>query len=492
MSTATMGRRSVRKVLAMAVAVSTLVLVGAVAAAPAQADPANTYRSVPTGRYPIDVDATVDGNDLFVINRGDNGIADLRVYDAASFAELNVVTFGPGSNFNPTAVQVTPDGSQVWVSFYNPGQILVYPLADLVAGASPTPTVLTGGGGFVDLTEDPTGAYIYAATLFNPQYQFSTTDLTAPARTISLPYGSRGVTVDADGTAVYFTQYAPAPAGGVQAVDVAADGSLSTGVFTPTGDLPWGITYSAAANRLLSSNSGNPFSVSGFSPPNGVVNTVAVPCGPRLGDANASGTRAYLACLTGGVLVSDYSVSPPAGHLVPIGGNVEAVDVVSDASGASSRVYATSGASDELLVFDRPTLTSGGDQTITEGQSGVFTAVAANFWETTTWQVSTDGGATWVDVPGADGDSLTVQGTLTDSGNLYRLVATSAFFDPVASEPMLLTVTALPPTPTPTQAPTATASGLAATGTDAGRALLLATVAVVLGTLALLGRRRRV
>ncbi|QEO14625.1 hypothetical protein FLP10_09500 [Agromyces intestinalis] len=447
-----MSRRRRIRFLGIAAVAAALVVTAAVA--PAQADPAETYLAVPAGRYPIDVDSMPDDSYVFVISRGDGSTSDLRVYDTSDFSEVNLITFGAAASFNPTAVQVSPDGTQVWVSFYTPAEIWVLSAAELIAGATPTPIVRTGIGGFVDLTEDPTGAYIYAATLFNPQYQFRTDDLSADPRTISLPQGSRGVTVTTDGATAYFTQHAPlGTGGGVQAVDVAADGTLSAGVFTQTGDFPWGITYVGAAGRVVNSNSGSPTSVSGFDPPDGPVTTTPVPCGPRLGDASPNGSRAYLACLTGGILATDYTTGDPVGQLVPIGSNVESVSVVGDDTGAPERLYATSGGSDQLLVFTRPTANAGADQTVDEGDDAEFSVVFDDFWQELQWQVSTDDGTTWTDLADATGESITVPGELANSGNLYRVVATSAFFDPVLSEAMLLTVipTPIPPTtPVPT------------------------------------------
>ncbi|QAY72721.1 hypothetical protein ET445_04555 [Agromyces protaetiae] len=462
---------------------------------PAAADPALTYDSIPSGRYPIDLDASPDGAYLFVISRGDGGDADLRVYDTTTFAELDVVTFGPEASFNPTAVEVTPDGAQVWVSFYNPGEVRVYSAADLIAGGAPAPQVITGGGGFVDLAEDPAGQYVYAATLFNPQYQFSTADPLAPPRTIDVPNGSRGVAARDDGTSIYFTSYAPTPAGGVQAVDVAGDGSLSLGGFTVTGDLPWGIAYLPDVDRVLSANSGDPTSLAGFAGDgSGTVNIVPVDCGPRLVDGTADGSRAYVACLTGGIIGLSYATVPPVGERVQIGDNVESVEVVASGDGAAQRLYATSGGSNQVLVFTRPVVTATGDLTVEEGQTATFGATADGFWQRSRWQSSTDGGATWADLPGAAAESLTVDGTLAASGTRFRLVASSAFFDDVASEPMLLTVNPAPaPPPEP---PCSDGPGcLPSTGADPAVPAMLGTAFVAVGlvfaVIAAGGRRRR-
>lgn len=492
-------RRRVSAVVAVALALLTASATALVAAPAASADPEMTYVAVPSGRYPIDVDATPDGAHVFVISRGDGGVADLRVYDTTSFAQVGAVTFGPGTDFNPTSVQVSPDGSQVWVAFYNPGQILVYPAADLEAGGTPTPTVITAGGGFVDLEADTSGTYIYAATLFNPQYQFSTADPTAAPRTISVPNGSRGVSVRTDDTQAYFTSFAAAPAGGVQAVDVAGDGSLSLGTLTPTGDLPWDTAYVENVDRVLSSNSGTPTSISAFTPGSAdPVVTDPVDCGPRLLDSTPNGDRVYVACLTGGIVAIDYETGTPVAARVDIGANVESVDAYSATGTDADRLYATSGGTDELLVFTKPTITGSGDLTVDEGTAATFTATAADFWQQIRWQSSNDGGTTWVDIPGETGESLTVDGTLENSGLLVRLVATSALFDPVLGDPMLLTVTPAP-TPTPTSAPSGgttpcppgASDCLPATGVDPVPGAVFGSVLLTAAALLLIAARSR-
>ncbi|ANJ28462.1 hypothetical protein [Agromyces aureus] len=490
-----LASRRRRRGLALVTAALTLLAVSAAglfAVSPASADPEMTYLAVPSGRYPIDVDATPDGTHVFVISRGDGGVADLRVYDTTDFTQVGAVTFGPGTDFNPTSVQVSPDGTQVWVAFYNPGQILVYPAADLEAGGTPAPTVITAGGGFVDLEADTSGTYVYAATLFNPQYQFSTADPSAVPRTINVPNGSRGVSVRTDDTQAYFTSFAAAPAGGVQAVDIAGDGSISLGTLTPTGDLPWDTAYVENVDRVLSSNSSTPTSVSAFTPGSAdPVVTDPVDCGPRLLDSTPNGDRVYIACLTGGIVAIDYSTGTPAGSRVDIGANVESVDAYSPTGADADRVYATSGGTDELLVFTKPTITGSGDLTIAEGTPATFTATAADFWQQIRWQSSSDEGTTWADFAGETGESLTVDGTLANSGLLVRLVATSALFDPVIGDPMLLTVTPAPtPPPTTPATPAPCAPGsttcLPATGIDAAGALGLAG-ALVAGSLVLFG-----
>lgn len=460
--------------------------VGVFGVAPARADQALTYQAVSSGRYPIDLALSADGQNLFVISRGDGGAADLRVYDTASMAELAVVPFGDATAFNPTAVTVSGDGAQLWVSFYSPGEVWVYPTAALVAGTPTAPTVLSGGGGFVGLAADPTGRFVYAATLFNPQYQFDTANLAAPPRTVNLPSsGSRGVAARTDGSQVYFTANAPAPNGGILTVDVAADGAITpdAAVIT-TGDLPWGVSYSAVQNRVVSSNSGSPTSISGLTPgdPASVV-TAPVPCGPRLVDTTPSGNRIYVACLTGGIVTYDYVTGALA--QLQVGDNVESVKSFGQAGGDADRVYVASGGSDEVLVFTKPTVDPLPSQTVAVGTAATLTATVNDFWQTLQWQQSTDGGATWSDVAGATGESLTVGSASVVSGTQYRIVVVSDLFDDVIGAPATLTV-AVSPTPPPA------ANTLAATGAPVAPVMAAGWLLLAAGVLALFGARRRI
>jgi hypothetical protein len=67
-------------------------------------------------------------------------------------------------------------------------------------------------------------------------------------------------------------------------------------------------------------------------------------------------------------------------------------------------------------------------QTITAGQSVTFTAAAmGNPAPTVQWQVSTDGGATYTNISGATGTTLTLTGvTVSQNGYRYRAVFTNS------------------------------------------------------------------
>jgi len=66
------------------------------------------------------------------------------------------------------------------------------------------------------------------------------------------------------------------------------------------------------------------------------------------------------------------------------------------------------------------------DQTVTTGQTATFTAGASGFpVPTVQWQVSTNGGSTWNDIPGATSTTLSFAADAGQSGSQYRAVFTN-------------------------------------------------------------------
>lgn len=68
------------------------------------------------------------------------------------------------------------------------------------------------------------------------------------------------------------------------------------------------------------------------------------------------------------------------------------------------------------------------DQTVTASATATFTvSVTGTPAPSLQWQISTDGGVTWTDIPGATGASYTTPATANgDNGNRYRAVATNS------------------------------------------------------------------
>jgi hypothetical protein len=84
------------------------------------------------------------------------------------------------------------------------------------------------------------------------------------------------------------------------------------------------------------------------------------------------------------------------------------------------------------------------NQTVADGDTFEFSAFASgNPAPTIQWQVSTDGGANFTDIPGAVFSSYSDTATLSDDGNLYQAVFTNDEAS-VTSDPALLTVTTAP------------------------------------------------
>jgi VCBS repeat-containing protein len=127
-------------------------------------------------------------------------------------------------------------------------------------------------------------------------------------------------------------------------------------------------------------------------------------------------------------------------------------------------------------------ISSPSSMTVTSGQTASFSAAATGTpAPTVQWQVSSDGGATFTDIPGATSTTLTFAVDMSQNGNLYRAVFTNASGS-VTSSAATLTVnsagatTAVTSSKNPTmfgQAVTFTATVSATTGTPTGTVTFL-------------------
>jgi hypothetical protein len=117
------------------------------------------------------------------------------------------------------------------------------------------------------------------------------------------------------------------------------------------------------------------------------------------------------------------------------------------------------------------------DQAVVEGATATFTAAAtSSVPETVQWQVSTDGGTTWSDLPGATTATLTIPPTVAaESGNQYRAVFTNPGGS-ATSTAATLTVTPLPPVVTTNPVDQTVTEGATATFTAAATSSVPTTV----------------
>ncbi|HUI30564.1 MAG TPA: right-handed parallel beta-helix repeat-containing protein [Candidatus Acidoferrales bacterium] len=94
-----------------------------------------------------------------------------------------------------------------------------------------------------------------------------------------------------------------------------------------------------------------------------------------------------------------------------------------------------------LTVDFAPTVTTNpANDTVVVGNSASFTSAAnGNPAPTVQWQVSTDGGTTWTNVPGATGTTYSFVASITENGYEYRAVFTNGVSS-ATSNPALLVV----------------------------------------------------
>ena len=111
--------------------------------------------------------------------------------------------------------------------------------------------------------------------------------------------------------------------------------------------------------------------------------------------------------------------------------------VFTNANGSATSTAVT------LTVDVPPTVTGQpNSQIVTAGTTATFSATATSRPAPgVQWQVSTDGGSTWTDIPAATSDTLTVSSTKKDDGNLYRAVFTNLLGKATSTTAVLLVTT---------------------------------------------------
>lgn len=166
----------------------------------------------------------------------------------------------------------------------------------------------------------------------------------------------------------------------------------------------------------------------------------------NLGTVTTSVSKDTTGSGTGGVVLWDYQVSESQLHALTAPATDNFTFTLTDSQGciATTAIVVTALPKDFAVTnaasgtpaptststSSCPTLTvtsSPSSTTVTSGQSASFSAAATGSpAPTVQWQVSTDGGTTFTDLPGANSTTLTFTVSMSQNGFLYRAVFTNA------------------------------------------------------------------
>jgi parallel beta-helix repeat protein len=146
--------------------------------------------------------------------------------------------------------------------------------------------------------------------------------------------------------------------------------------------------------------------------------------------ASVTGSGASYTVLVSGMTGNGFVVAS-----IPAGAATDAAGDPSAASTSADNVVSFFASVVAPVVLTQPT-----DQTVNVGDPATFLALASGDPPPAVqWQSSTDGGATFVDVPGATFPAVTFATTLDDNGKTYRVVFTN-LAGSIATAPAALTV----------------------------------------------------
>lgn len=404
------------------------------------------------------------------------------------------------TGLSPVGLTISHDGTRLWVANYSSMFLSVYDLSDPVAPVR-LPDLATPGTTNETVTESADGSLLYLPNSNNAVHVVDS-ETGAAVATWATANGAHQVTFTTDGgqgivstqlgtTAPVFSTQSNAQAGSIpvansyyQSQDTGIGATFITLPFTSGGAL--GIVDSSNAT-LVQTLTGVPAAYYTATDPvtqatfvtslGSALLTKVVPAGPEIVQDPADQTvpdgqaATFTASSIGGEqpVTARWQVSTDDGATFADVPGATATSYTFAAalaqSGARYRVVFTdlngvtaiSSAATLTVTPVAPRITQNpAPATVSDGDTATFTAAATGSQPLTVhWQVSTDGGAAFADIPGATGLSYTTEALArADDGARYRAVfANEAGSATTAAA--LLTVEADGPTPTPTPTPTA-------------------------------------
>jgi YVTN family beta-propeller protein len=387
-----------------------------------------TVSEVTVGPAPATVAVDSANHRFYAANQGGDTVS---VVDTSTDLVVDTIVVGSG----PSTIAIDSLRSLGFVSNISSGSVSVIDLTD------DTVTATIDVGGTPDgIAIDPGLGKVLVADHGNGLVSVIDETTDTVVNTVALSGQTYGVAIDT-GTHTAYVANATA-----DQIDVIDEGTWTVSTSIPVGDLPVGVLVVPSINRIFVTNY-NSQTLSVINETD-LSSVAVVPLGvaPSGIVVDSDATTAYVAQQGGGVAVIDLGDDAVVDQ-IPVGQQPDglAIDTTNNV------IYAADGGGSEVSVIATgqvaPTVTtSPQSQSVVTGGSLTFTATATGTpAPTVSWQLSVDGGSTWINVPGA---TMTTQSTgpLTAFENGWQVRA--VFANAAGSQPTnaaTITVTKAPP-----------------------------------------------
>lgn len=426
--------------------------------------------TIPVGVDPEGIAVSPDGSTVYVVNSIIFGSFDgsVSIIDAATDTVTNTIGVGP----SPYGVAVSPDGASVYVVNSNSTANAAGSVSVIDAGTGAITSTIPVGIDATQVAITPDGATAYVVNGADSSVSVITTATRTVTATLSVGPTPHGIAISPDGSTAYITN---STVGTMSIIDVASETVLPGSVNV--GSTPVGVAISPDSKTAYITNNGTSTVTvldTGLGVP--VVSTDPTDQQTLIGSA-ATFTVAATGLPTPTVR---WQLSTDSGaHFADIAGATALtyttpVAAATDDGNQYRAVFTNSfgnatSAAATLTVVAAPTVTlDPADQQVSTGATATFTATASGMpAPTVQWQLSTNGGATFADIPGAIGANYTTATTAAaDDGNEYRAVFTNTAGN-ATSTAATLTVVGAPTTPPASTMPPASTTPPAPTTSTA-------------------------